>query len=65
MTRMVDDLDAASVASVARLVVTSHAAGHTCWRCTPDGCEEVTWARGMLHLADTDWAALERLVAAW
>ncbi|TDC60342.1 hypothetical protein E1258_14985 [Micromonospora sp. KC207] len=65
MTRMVDDLDAGSVAAVASLVVTSHAAGHTCWRCTPAGCEEVTWAREVLTLADTDWAALERLVATW
>ncbi|MFG1847757.1 hypothetical protein [Micromonospora carbonacea] len=62
---MVDDLDAASVAAVAHLVVTSHADGHTCWRCTPEGCSEVPWARHVLDLADNDRRALERLVATW
>ncbi|MFC8846499.1 MULTISPECIES: hypothetical protein [unclassified Micromonospora] len=65
MTRMVDDLDAGCVAAVADLVVTSHADGRTCWRCTPEGCEEAMWARSILDLADTDRGALERLVATW
>lgn len=64
MTRMVDDLDAESVAAVAHLVATSHAAGRSCWRCTP-GCEENAWARSIVDLADTDRGALERLVATW
>ncbi|MFI2663763.1 hypothetical protein [Micromonospora carbonacea] len=65
MTRMVDDLDGASVAAVAHIVATNHAAGRSCWRCTPQGCEAVPWAREILDLADTDRAALERLVASW
>ncbi|MGC4804773.1 hypothetical protein [Micromonospora sp. DT233] len=66
MTRMIEDIDAGGVAMVANIVLRSHATGQRCWRCKPDGtCTEIEWAKGILSLAEADWAALQRHVATW
>lgn len=65
MTGPVDQLDGDSVLAVARLVITSHAGGHPCPRCTADGCDQVPWARDLIDLADTDRRRLDELVASW
>lgn len=47
MSRLDEPVDRASLVFSARLTIDAHADGRGCQCCTPDGCRQLAWAKGV------------------
>lgn len=65
MSHLDEPLDAGTLVAAASQILTSHAAGHTCQRCTPGGCDQVSWAEDILDQAVRQPAEFRKTVAGW